>query len=103
MELTENQIEKIAHYKKQYEGNLEEYDNFGSYDICGFAVYCSENPNDKNATIIMTTITGISDDYEPKTTINNIMVEPDGNSFRLTDIYKQEDVFGYIKKLKKIQ
>ena len=101
--MTQKQKEKIDTYKKQFDSNVEQFDNFGSYDVCGFGVYYSENEEDKNLTVIMTTVTGISDNYEPYISTSNIMIEPDGNSFNLTDIYNKDEVYGYIKKLKKIE
>lgn len=103
MKYTDKQKEKIDLYKKQYEENVEEYDNFGIDDLCTFNVFASANEEDKNIVIVLSTISGVSETYEAIVQINNIMVEPDGNSFNLTDIYNREEVFGYIKNLIKIE
>lgn len=103
MEITAQQEVKVELYKKQYLQNVELYATYGAEQLCSFSVYASNNDNDKNITIVLSTISGISQDYEPITKINNIMVEPDGNSFNLTDIYDRFEVYRYIGNLKKIQ
>ena len=102
MELTIEQIDKISLYQKQYKENVEEYSAYDSEKICSFNVYASVKEEDKNITIVLATITGISDYYQPFSQVNNIMVEPDGNSFNLTDIYNRNEVLLYISNLKKL-
>lgn len=100
--MTEAQKIKLAFYETQFKENLAKYSSWGSDEACSFGIYVSESPEDKNLTLIITTITGLSDDYQPYTATNNIMVEPNGDSLKLTDIYPKEYVLEYIKKLKKI-
>lgn len=102
IEVTQKQKEKIEMYQKQFEENIAEYENWGSQQDCRFGIYVSEKPEDKNVTIVMVTITGISDNYQTYKAINNIMVEPSGESCKLTDIYPKEYVLDYIETLKKI-
>lgn len=102
LEVTQKQKEKIEVYQKQFEENIAEYENWGSQQDCRFGIYISTNAEDKNVTIIMITITGISDNYQTYKAINNIMVEPNGDSCKLTDIYPKEYVLDYIQTLKKI-
>jgi hypothetical protein len=101
-EVTQKQKEKIELYEKQFEKNIAEYINWGSQQDCRFGIYVSPNPEDKNITIIMTTITGISDNYQTYKITNNIMIEPNGESCKLTDIYPSDYVFDYLEKLTKI-
>jgi hypothetical protein len=102
IQVTQKQKEKIEMYQKQFEENLAQYENWGSQQDCRFGIYISEKPDDKNVTIVMVTISGISDNYQTYKAINNIMIEPSGESFKLTDIYPKEYVLDYIETLKKI-
>ena len=102
LEVTQKQKEKIELLQSQFQKNVEQYSNWGSYEDCRFGIYVSQNPEDKNVTVIMTTITGISDNYQTYKAINNIMVEPNGDSCKLTDNYPKEYVLDYIQTLKKI-
>lgn len=100
--MTEQQRAKIEIYKNQYIETLKKYEGYDVGDTY-FGVYGSDLTDDKNVTIIMSVITGLGDDYEIKTTVNNILIEPDGNSMKLTDIYNTSLVYEYVKGLKKIE
>ena len=50
----------------------------------------------------MTVISGISDSMQTYKATNNIMIEPNGISVKLTDVYPRDYVLDYIQKLKKI-
>lgn len=100
--MTEQQKQKVEVYRKQYNEALRKYEGYNVGDTY-FGVYNSEITDDNNVTIIMSVITGLGDDYEIKTTINNILIEPGGNSMKLTDIYNASLVYEYVKGLKKIE
>lgn len=102
VQVTDKQKAVIEKYQAEFEENLRKYDSWGSQQACHFGIYVSQNEGDKNVTLIITTISGLSDDYQPYKATNNIMVEPDGNSFRLKDIYPEDYIIEYIKALKKI-
>jgi hypothetical protein len=99
--MTQEQKDKIEIYWQQYEQSKAEYSPYSTGE-CYFGVYQSNNEQDKNITIIITTIDGLGEDYEIKTTINNILIEPNGNALRLTDVYERSLVMEYLKNLKKI-
>lgn len=99
--MTQEQKDKIEVYRQQYESSKLEYSAY-SLGECYFGIYQSNNENDKNITLIITTINGLGEDYEIQTTINNILIEPNGNALRLTDVYERSLVMEYLKNLKKI-
>ena len=79
------------------------YTDYGSNDICNFEVLVNEsNPEDKNITVAVTTISGISDNFQPYIKIVNLMVEPDGTQFNMSDVFPQSKVVAYVQSLKKI-
>jgi hypothetical protein len=51
----------------------------------------------------MTTITDISDNYQPYIATTNIMIEPDGNAINLADVFPKSQVAAYVEQLKKIE
>ena len=50
----------------------------------------------------MTTIDGLSDDYQPYVKTANVMIDPDGSHFNMSDIFPPSKVVAYVEKLKKI-
>lgn len=101
--MTQKQHQKITHYRNQFIENKKRYAANGSESICKFAVFENMNPDDKNITLVIVSVGGISEDYQPYTAINNLLIEPDGNAIKLTDIYPKEEVLVYIEKLKRIE
>lgn len=99
--MTREQQEKIIEIREQFNENCRKYASYGS-SSCNFGVYISKNEQDKNVTVIFTIITGISDSYSPYYETVNILVEPNGSSFNLMDVFPSDDVLGYIEKLEKI-
>lgn len=101
--MTTNQKKQLEVYTKEYQENCSSNAQFGSNRICNFNVFKSENPEDKNITIVMTTITDISDNYQPYIATTNIMIEPDGNAINLADVFPKSQVAAYVEQLKKIE
>jgi hypothetical protein len=99
--MTREQQEKIVEIREQYVENCKEYASYGT-SSCKFNVFRSKNENDQNITVIFTVVTGLSDYGQPFYETTNILVEPNGNSFNLMDVYPSNDVLGYIQNLEKI-
>lgn len=99
--MTEAQIETIKKLREGYKDNCEKFSSWG-IDKCAFGIYKSTKENDNNITLILTTISGISDSMQPYYETTNILVEPNGNSLNLFDFFESNDILGYIESLKKI-
>lgn len=100
--MTREQKITIETLKKQFRENCESYLEYGSDRTCTFNLYVSEVQGDDNVTAIITTIDGISDDYEPFVKTANVLIEPDGTHFNLYDLYPPNKVASYVDRLKKI-
>ena len=100
--MTIEQQQKLEIYKKEFQENCSSNFQYGSDRVCNFHVYESQNEEDKNITIVMSTIADISDDYQPFVVTNNIMIEPDGNAFNMNDVFPRSQVAKYVSTLKKI-
>jgi hypothetical protein len=100
--MTKEQEITVEKYKRQVGENCKMYQDYSSSDICKVNLYESTNAEDKNITIRTVTVTGTSDDFQPYIEVNTILVEPDGNAFRMTDVYPTQFVNEYVDKLKKI-
>lgn len=99
---TEQQLE-VQRQKSIYSNNVSEYSRFGSDSLCFFKVYKSNNENDKNITLCIATIDGLSDTNQPYTVMNYIMVRPDGKSFNALDTYPYESFMKYTDELEQIK
>jgi len=100
--MTKEQETTVEKYRQELNDNCSINAFYGSLEICKFNVYESQKEEDKNITIVTVSITGISDDFQPYIGVNTIMVEPDGNPFRMADIYPEQLVNEYVDTLKKI-
>jgi hypothetical protein len=100
--MTREQEITIEKYRKELNDNCEKNAGYNSSEICKFNLYESESSEDKNITIRTVSITGISDDFQPFNEVTTILVEPDGNAFKMTDVYPTELVNDYVNKLKRI-
>lgn len=100
--MTPQQKQKIEEYRKEFAENCKNFEMWGSDRDCSFTLYVSENQEDSNYTMVITTITGLSDDFQTYVETINLMVEPDGNVINLTDVFEQSEVVTYIEKLKKV-
>jgi len=94
-----NQVEK---YRQEFAENCKKYAAWGSDRDCKFSAYESKREEDKNITLVVTTITGLSDDYQTYVGTTNLMIEPDGNVINLFDAFEPNQVISYIQQLKKI-
>jgi hypothetical protein len=99
--MTQLQIEKIKKIREDFKDNCEKYSSWG-IDNCSFGIYKSTKEGDENITLIITTISGLSDSMQAFYETTNILVEPNGNSLNLLDFFGSNDVLGYIESLKKI-
>lgn len=99
--MTQEQIEKIKKIREDYKDNCEKYSSWG-IENCSFGIYKSTKEGDENITLIITTISGLSDSMQAFYETTNILVEPNGNSLNLLDFFGSNDVLGYIESLKKI-
>lgn len=95
----QNQLEK---YRKEFAENCKKYAAWGSDRDCKFSALKSDREEDKNITLVVTAITGISDDYQTYVETINLLIEPDGNVVNLFDIYEPSQVITYIQQLKNI-
>lgn len=101
--MTPNQKKAIEELRVQFKENCRMYTDYGSDEICNFEVLVNEsNPEDENVTVAVTTISGISDNFQPYVKIVNLMVEPDGTQFNMSDVFPQSKVVAYVQSLKKI-
>ena len=101
--MTQDQKRAIEELRVQFNENCSSYLEYGSNRICNFHVYKNEeNPEDQNITIVMTTIDGLSDDYQPYVKTANVMIDSDGSHFNMSDIFPPSKVVAYVEKLKKI-
>lgn len=100
--MTIEQQKQIEKYREEFSKNCKEYSQWGSDRDCKFSIFKSEKAEDENYTIVVTTITGLSDDYQTYVETSNLMIEPDGNVINLFDVYGQSEVLSYIEQLKKI-
>lgn len=100
--MTKEQEIAVENYRKQLNENCSRNEFYNSSQICSFNVYKSEKEEDENITIVTVSITGISDDFQPFIGVTTILVEPDGNAFRMTDVYPEQFVNEYVDSLKKI-
>ncbi|NBO50174.1 MAG: hypothetical protein EBU80_10735 [Chitinophagia bacterium] len=101
--MTIEQQKQVEIYRNEFEESCSSNAVYGSGRLCSFGVFKSENEEDQNVTLIITTITGLSDNYQPYVGTNNIMIEPDGNTFNMDDVFPSSQVAGYVSKLKKIE
>ena len=77
---------------------------YGSHKYCSFYVYENRNNlQDNNITIIEQEIYNLTDDMIPETSINNILVEPDGNVLYLEDFMNETEMVTYLNQLTKIE
>jgi hypothetical protein len=101
--MTNDQKKAIEELRKQFNNNCKLYVEYGSSRICNFKVYMNaENPEDQNITIVVTAIDGVSDNFQPYIKTSNIMIEPDGANFNMSDVFPDSKVVEYVQKLKKI-
>lgn len=100
--MTEAQRAKIYDLEKRYKDNCNMYVGWGSSGYCKFGVYRSDMIADQNVTVIMTLITGISKSERPYVETENILVEPDGSTMDLMEVYSENQVVGYLERLNKI-
>lgn len=100
--MTNQQKITIEEYKRQYKENCETYEMWGSSQYCKMGIYKNPNNDDPNITMVITSITGLSDDYQPYFKTDFILIEPDGNALPLKETFPDEDVVGYIQTLEKI-
>ena len=101
--MTPDQKKAIEELRMQFQENCKMYTDYGSDNICNFEVLVNEsNPEDTNITVAVTTISGISDNFQPYIKIVNLMVEPDGTQFNMSDVFPQSKVVAYVQSLKKI-
>ena len=101
--MTTQQQKQLDTYREEYRMNCSNNVGFGSDRICSFNVYGSKDSEDENITIVMTTITDISDNYQPFIATLNIMIEPDGNAINLADVFPKSQVAAYVEQLKIIE
>jgi hypothetical protein len=99
--MTPQQVETIKRLRQGFKDSCEKYSSWGSNE-CHFSIYTSGKEDDKNITLIITTISGISDSLQPYFETTNLLVEPNGNSLNLLDFFDSNDVLGYIENLKKL-
>lgn len=100
--MTQSQKLSIDRYRNEFEEKCRIYAAWGSARDCSFRLLGSDSEEDKNITMLITTITGISDDNQTYVETLNLMVEPDGNVLNLYDVFPMSEVVGYIETLKRI-
>jgi hypothetical protein len=101
--MTNDQKKTIEELRSQFNNNCKLYVEYGSNRICNFQIlFNEENPEDKNITVVVTAIDGVSDNFQPYIKTSNIMVEPDGITFNMSDVFPESKVVEYVQKLKKI-
>lgn len=100
--MTTEQKNTIEKYRQEYEINCKTYASWGSARDCSFIILKSQNPDYQTYVIVITTITGLSDDYQTYVSTINMMVEPDGNAFNLTDVFDSNDALTYLETLVKV-
>lgn len=100
--MTPEQRAAIEKYRAEFNSNCSMYAPWGSKRDCSFQLYKGEKPEDLNYTMVITSVTGLSDDLQTYVETVNLMVEPDGNVINLIDLFDRNQVIDYIQQLKKI-
>ena len=52
--------------------------------------------------MVVTAVTGLSDDLQTYVETVNLMVEPDGNVIKMGDVFEPSQVVSYVEQLEKI-
>jgi hypothetical protein len=97
--MTELQRISIANIYEAYEKNVSKYSGWGSSEFCQFITYRDNNSDNIVCGVVM--IDGISDNDQPFTKIDNILVEPNGEEYLLEDLFSKTKVVNYLQKLTK--
>lgn len=101
--MTEQQKKAIERYREDFADNCKKFIAWGSQRDCKFNLFQGTKQDDSNYTMVITTITGLSDDLQPYVETVNLMVEPDGNVLNLSDVFEPSQVVNYVEQLKKIE
>ena len=97
--MTELQRIAISNIYENYKKNVNKYSGWGSSEFCQFITYKDDNSD--NVVCGVVTIDGISDNDQPFTRIDNILVEPNGEEYSLEDLFSKTKVVNYLQKLTK--
>jgi hypothetical protein len=100
--MTIEQQKMIEKYRGEFADNCKKFSAWGSERDCSFSLYKSKNPDDLNYTIVVTSVTGLSDDLQTYVETVNLMVEPDGNVIKMGDVFEPSQVVSYVEQLEKI-
>lgn len=100
--MTTEQKNSIEQYREEFKENCNRFSSWGSERDCSFSLYKSKNSEDLNYTMVVTSVTGLSDDLQTYVETVNLMVEPDGNVIKMADVFEQSQVVAYVEQLEKI-
>lgn len=102
--MTELQEKKCLELLAKHQKMCSKTALYGSHKYCSFIVYENKkNVEDNNITIIEQEIYNLTDDMIPETSINNKLIEPNGNVLFLDDFMDETEIVTYLNQLTKIE
>ena len=100
--MTTQQVEIFEKYKQEYTERYKVYSYLSYSDDCNFFAYKFHDKINNDIVIRSTTISGLSDNFEPFFDIIYILVEPNGNTILLNDVFNQDQINNLFQQLIKI-
>jgi hypothetical protein len=100
--MTIQQLQIFEKYKQEYDQRYKAYSYLISASNCGYFAYKSVNDSNNDIFIRSTTISGLSDSFEPFFDIIYMLIEPNGNVIILNTLYNQEQIDNIFTQFTKI-
>ena len=102
--MTNQQEIALKQIAEGYHLNCKKYSAYDSQNICSMNVYVNEqNADDNNVFVILNSIVGTTDDYQPISELIYNLIEPDGTIYDMITLFPKSELIEYSKKLTKIQ
>jgi hypothetical protein len=101
--MTIKQKEKVDILFKEHQERCAMYSGIGNQDDCSFDIFVNNsNENDKNVTIYLSFVSGLSDDFQPFYDVMDILVEESGDTIELSKVLSPMEKKDYLSSLTKI-
>jgi hypothetical protein len=100
--MTTQQVEIFEKYQSEYNERYNAYSYLSYSKDCGFIAYKFIDSLNNDIVIRSTTISGLSDNFEPFFDIVYILIEPNGNTILLNDVFNQDQINNLFQQLIKI-
>jgi len=97
--MTIQQLEIFEKYKQEYNERYKAYSHLIYSNDCRFLAYKFINDSNKDIVINATTISGLGDSFEPFFDIIYILIEPNGNTILLNDVFNQDQINNLFQQL----